>query len=295
VNVSSPWPATTQSSSHQVPLPLTATPVFAADTLQADHLVIASDSPTSTTPGAPNDQQDVSTQQGQLLNQLRSDGLLPDLSGISVTVVGMQVISSRDHSEALRKRNEFWLDLCAAANALSCEIDLGGRNSGTPQRIATHPMRYARAAEALRRLPPHVDPSDRPTTLTPHSGRTQPDHHQTTDAASDKPMAYVVKEQRRTGREIALPAGATVSAIVLYMTWTFATSRSGSAGLLVAIAVTAAVILVGLVVTWVITARKGAPTHVLVWADNSSASLTEESDKPEKPDHNHAREVATAH
>lgn len=288
-----PQPAeATQSYDHWVDM--LAELSFAADTLQANHVVIASDSLASAAPTVPSDQDSVRYQR-QLLDQLSDAGQLPDLRGVSVTLVGMPLAASTDHPRVARERYKFWLDLCAAANALSCEIDLGGCNAGNAHRGPTHRPRPARPVDtSCRRLLSAVEPPDHARIPSVVTRRTPPEPHLAVGSTPDRPMAYVVKE-RRTVREIVLSAAAFVSATVLYMTWTFVASRSGSTGLLVAVAVTAAVALVGLMAAWIITARRGEPTRVFVWTEIAASPSTADPDQRGETDNNHAREVATAH
>lgn len=56
-----------------------------------------------------------------LVEMLREDGLIPDLTGTSVTVVQA---GASDHIADL---HEHWLAICAAANAQTCEFDLATR------------------------------------------------------------------------------------------------------------------------------------------------------------------------
>ncbi|KOV87587.1 hypothetical protein [Nocardia sp. NRRL S-836] len=89
-----------------------------------------------------------------LVALLREDGLIPDLTGTSVTVV--RTLSSAQKADL----HEHWLAICTAANAQACEFDLAGDEAELDQ-AAVSSGHDATSSEdsAVRFGPPRESPA----------------------------------------------------------------------------------------------------------------------------------------
>ncbi len=92
---------------------------FAIRRLRADHIIVVG--------GGwdriwPNSLGDTTLSSQHLIDELRSQKLIPDFSQCAITVVD-GAGRTGTHAEDGR---EYWLQLCSAGNALSCEFDLAG-------------------------------------------------------------------------------------------------------------------------------------------------------------------------